>query len=61
MSNHANLHIHFALHFGQTPNACFSYLHFVLCDAGAKASTDGDKTGTDVQHGSIEGLLAMSF
>jgi hypothetical protein len=34
-------------------------VHF--CDAGAKASIDGDKTGTDVQHGSIEGLLAMSF
>jgi len=39
----------------------FLFALFILCDAGAKASTDGDKTGTDVKHGSIEGLLAMSF
>jgi hypothetical protein len=39
----------------------FLFALFILCDAGAKASTDGDKTETDVQHGSIEGLLAMSF
>jgi hypothetical protein len=39
----------------------FLFTLFIFCDAGAKASIDGDKTGTDVQHGSIEGLLAMSF